>query len=383
MNALTVAALAAAAGLASTALGELTSKEVRGRLDKIPVAILRLAGRRLGTAVRDDLLDEWSAELHEIMQGPDALPVTRVLVGTRFALGLLTAGPRIEKELATADEAVGDHRGELPPSFQQAMPGVLVQSEELRLAACYLPTVLRTTGATSAREHELVIRGGWYDTIPIDQGRTGLVVGNVVVPGTASREHIATEMDIMVRLRAIVRARASRNVPPAELLRHVSRRANALGRRYPISAVTTLVYCVHDAEHQTLTYANAGHIPPMMRLPNGSVLTLDENTGSPLDAGQHSWLETSVAAPAGSFVAFYTKGLLQRGVNDLPALLAQDPDQGPATTGAGPVDLVRDLILAAARPAESDTAHDLALMVAHIPLPGTTQYSPFQATSAA
>lgn len=91
-----VALLAAITGAAA---GELVSEEIRGRLDHLPRRLLRLAARRLPPSLREDLLDEWDAELHEILRGVEALPVTRLIRGARFALGLFRAGPRIGREL--------------------------------------------------------------------------------------------------------------------------------------------------------------------------------------------------------------------------------------------------------------------------------------------
>jgi hypothetical protein len=59
-------------------LGDLVSEEIRGRLDRLPYALIRLAVRRVLPGVREDLAEEWTAELHEILRGAEALPVTRL-----------------------------------------------------------------------------------------------------------------------------------------------------------------------------------------------------------------------------------------------------------------------------------------------------------------
>jgi hypothetical protein len=74
--------------LAGICLG-LASEEICGRLDQLPRALIRLAGHRVLGEVRGDLIDEWSAELYEILHGAEALPVTRLIRGVRFGLGLL------------------------------------------------------------------------------------------------------------------------------------------------------------------------------------------------------------------------------------------------------------------------------------------------------
>jgi signal transduction histidine kinase len=61
-----------------------------------------LATRRVQADVRQDLADEWTAELHEILRGAEALPVTRLYRGTRYALGLLRTGPSIASDIRTS-----------------------------------------------------------------------------------------------------------------------------------------------------------------------------------------------------------------------------------------------------------------------------------------
>jgi hypothetical protein len=77
-----VAVLAGFAGILVLAcVGNLVSEEVRGRLDRLPHALIALAARRAPADVRAELAEEWTAELHEILHGKQALPITRLVVG--------------------------------------------------------------------------------------------------------------------------------------------------------------------------------------------------------------------------------------------------------------------------------------------------------------
>lgn len=78
-----------------TALGDLCSKEIRGRLDQIPYGLLNLVARRMPESVRADLLEEWEGELHQFLHGAEALPVTRLWRGLRYSASLLHAAPKI------------------------------------------------------------------------------------------------------------------------------------------------------------------------------------------------------------------------------------------------------------------------------------------------
>ena len=74
-----------------TALGDLLSEEIRGRLDRAPHLILRLAARRLPPGLRDENLVGWKADLYEYLRGAEATPVTRLWRGMRCAFGALTS----------------------------------------------------------------------------------------------------------------------------------------------------------------------------------------------------------------------------------------------------------------------------------------------------
>jgi hypothetical protein len=85
---LTVLGVLGAFGM--TALGDMLSEEVRDRLDHLPHAILRMAAHWLGATQRITVYeDEWLPELSYILKGDEARPVTRLVHGTMFAIGIL------------------------------------------------------------------------------------------------------------------------------------------------------------------------------------------------------------------------------------------------------------------------------------------------------
>jgi hypothetical protein len=85
------------------AIGDMVSAEVRDRLDRLPHAILRLAARRLDPAQYVTVYeDEWLAELTYILKGDEARPITRLVHGTRYALGILASANRITRHLHRA-----------------------------------------------------------------------------------------------------------------------------------------------------------------------------------------------------------------------------------------------------------------------------------------
>ncbi len=94
------AALGVLGGLGMTALGDMVSEEVRDRLDYLPHTILRLAARRLDPAQRVTVYeDEWLPELAYILKGDEARPITRLVHGTRYAVGICFGARRVAGSL--------------------------------------------------------------------------------------------------------------------------------------------------------------------------------------------------------------------------------------------------------------------------------------------
>lgn len=93
----------------AAALLELLKDELRGQIERIPFALLRLARRRVPADLRETLYDhEWLPELHHIVADAERLPITCLVQGTAYALGLVMAAPAIAEELATVRSAPSD-----------------------------------------------------------------------------------------------------------------------------------------------------------------------------------------------------------------------------------------------------------------------------------
>jgi hypothetical protein len=118
------AALALIGGLGMTALGDMVSEEVRDRLDHLPHAILQLAASRLDPELRVRYYEEdWLPDLAFLLKGDEARPVTRLIHGTSFALGILMSADRIG----------GAHQenGRLIAAVEQGMTGPEVLARKI------------------------------------------------------------------------------------------------------------------------------------------------------------------------------------------------------------------------------------------------------------
>src|SRR5690242_5563203 len=101
-----MAAIGIALGLLSAvllvALGDLLSEEIRGWLDLVPRGILRLAAAQLDPAQRETIYDaEWLPELCYALRGAESRPITRLILGTRYALGLVVAARRVSRRVGS------------------------------------------------------------------------------------------------------------------------------------------------------------------------------------------------------------------------------------------------------------------------------------------
>jgi hypothetical protein len=82
---------------------DLMSKELQGQAEQLPHRILRLAARRLPSALRTQYSEDWEAELDHILKRHDARPITRLLLGFRFAASLLRGARRLRADHIGAD----------------------------------------------------------------------------------------------------------------------------------------------------------------------------------------------------------------------------------------------------------------------------------------
>ncbi|MFI5080024.1 MAG: SpoIIE family protein phosphatase [Streptosporangiales bacterium] len=233
---------------------------------------------------------------------------------------------RLAHGLATADTFVREHA--IAETLQRSvLPGALPSIGRLDLAVCYLPA---TEGAD--------VGGDWYDAFPLEDGRVGLVIGDVT-------GHNIGSASIMGQVRSMLRAYAIDYPHPGEVLERTN---TALHRLLP-EALATAVYAVLDPSTGELVYANAGHLPPLVATGAGAVDYLDEATGSMLGASPDAtYTAGRRLLPAGGVLLNYTDGLIENGRRDLTDgldALAVVMRWSPARTAEETCAAVRDCLL--------------------------------------
>jgi len=207
---------------------------------------------------------------------------------------------RLAEGIATADTFVREHT--IAETLQRSvLPGTLPTIPGLDLAVSYLPA---SEGAD--------VGGDWYDAFPLDGDRVGLVIGDVT-------GHNITSASMMGQVRSLLRAYAIDHRDPGEVL---GRTNAALARLLP-EALATAVYAVLDLATGELSYANAGHPPPLVTADDGRVDYLDGTTGTMLGACSEATFSTGHwLLKGGAVLLYYTDGLIENQRRDITEGLA-------------------------------------------------------------
>lgn len=113
----------------------------------------------------------------------------------------------------------------------------------------------------------------------------------------------------MGRVRSALRAYAMLDVSPEQVLDLVDRKVN----HFEIGTMVTVACAVMLPPYDTMTFALAGHPPPVIACPDREAMLAPADVGLPLGTASHKpRSSTSLAVPPESVVAFYTDGLVER-----------------------------------------------------------------------
>lgn len=213
-----------------------------------------------------------------------------------------------------------------------------VEVEGVEIASVYRPG-----------SETLEVGGDWYDVFRLGDTTLALVVGDVVGHGLDAAV-------AMGQLRGAVRALALTGSP--------SRVLDALDlfvEQVPQGAMATLAYAELDLEDGTLTYACAGHPPPLLLGSDGGRL-LWEGRSLPLGASfdGHQRTQATDRLAAGESILLYTDGLVEdraRGISSGLDLLLEVAVQVGAVAPSSLVDIVVGRLVA-----EIDNKDDVCVL---------------------
>ncbi|MFG2602321.1 SpoIIE family protein phosphatase [Streptomyces sp. NPDC048514] len=157
------------------------------------------------------------------------------------------------------------------------------------------------------------VGGDWVNSFPLPDGRTALVVGDVVGHGLGAA---ATMGQLSMEARALLSA----GLAPDEVLEHLDETVTLLddaesGLAAGYSALgSTCCIALYDPVGHRVALSSAGHLPPVLVSPDGHA--------GPLAVRPHPGLGAEFAlrepfdvyefgAPPGSLLALYTDGLVE------------------------------------------------------------------------
>jgi GAF domain-containing protein len=177
--------------------------------------------------------------------------------------------------------------------LQQSMLTELPTISGMELHARYLPA-----------QDGAAVGGDWYDAFAQPDGSLMIAVGDV-------SGHDIEAAATMGQLRNLVRGDAfGRDDEPGRLLSQLDRALRGL--RVPAAATVVLARLRREHDAYTLSYSNAGHPPPLLLRPDGTV-EVWWTTPEPL-LGLTSRNERAThrrSIPRGSTLVLYTDGLVE------------------------------------------------------------------------
>ncbi|WP_053708775.1 PP2C family protein-serine/threonine phosphatase [Streptomyces sp. NRRL B-3648] len=243
-------------------------------------------------------------------EAADAVPIALSLEADGVHLGMLivygsdsSTAPEhvtaVAQQIAQALRRAGlhEHEHRVAERLQLSLLPQLPRLPGLETATCYAPG-----------SDLLSVGGDWYDVYEVDADHIGLSIGDVAGHGL----HEAT---VMAQITAALRNIVPRcGTDPAAVLDELN---TFLGRYHP-NGMATACYLVFEHRTRTLTYARAGHPPPLLIHADGASAYLDDAASPPLGPVRNvRYRQADVTVTEDDTLLLYTDGLIERRREDL------------------------------------------------------------------
>ena len=150
------------------------------------------------------------------------------------------------------------------------------------------------------------VGGDWYDYISLGDGNLAVVLADVSGKGMGAAL-------LMSSTRSVLRLHAARGLSPKEILSEVNK---FLVVDFPASKFVTLIFAVLNAAERKITFASAGHLPPLFADASGARF-LRADAGLPLGIMECEFSEHEIDMPPGSRVFLYSDGVTEAINSDL------------------------------------------------------------------
>jgi serine phosphatase RsbU (regulator of sigma subunit) len=182
-----------------------------------------------------------------------------------------------------------------------------IQMSLLPQGPMHMPGLALAGHCEPARE----VGGDYYDFLPLDNNRLGILIADVAGKGTSAALYMA-------ELKGIVLSLSQQHASPRQLLIDADR---IISKHLGSTSFITMTYAVVDLAAQTLTFARAGHCPlvyvpgpngglrtPQTLTPDGMVVGLQIDTG---DSFASLLEEITLPLGRGDLFLLYTDGITE------------------------------------------------------------------------
>jgi anti-sigma regulatory factor (Ser/Thr protein kinase) len=186
---------------------------------------------------------------------------------------------------------LNEHAHHIAATLQRSLlPSNIPEVSGLALATRYQP------GADGTQ-----VGGDLYDVVPYPDGRVGLAIGDVVGHGIEAAS-------LMGQLRNSLRAYALEDDQPERVVE----RLNRLMHHWQQDRIATLIYLIVDPRNGHVSFASAGHLPPLVCGPDGQARYLPGGEFVPLGVLPFGGYTAGEAVlEPGSTIVLYTDGLVE------------------------------------------------------------------------
>jgi serine phosphatase RsbU (regulator of sigma subunit) len=239
--------------------------ELLQKYPQIAYSMVEIMSERLDTS-NESAFNDLVAKNHALQKAYDEL---------KAAQAQIIEKERLERELQVAADIQ-----------LSILPDVLPDTEEFGFGARILP----------ARQ----VGGDFYDVFQLKDDRIGVLIGDVADKGVPSAL-------FMARAHALIMAEADIAITATEVMQLVNSHITRLQKS---TQFVTVLYGILDLKTRLFSYARAGHEPPLLLHPDGSVERLPHSAGMAVGLWDPITIdEREVTLASGDTLIMYTDGM--------------------------------------------------------------------------
>ena len=152
-----------------------------------------------------------------------------------------------------------------------------------------------------------VVSGDYYDFMAVSDGALAFAIGDVAGKGISAALLMATIQSAMRSQLSTSNGSGQHRPSPARMVSNLNQQLYATTS---LEKYATFYFALYDEPTHALTYANAGHVPPML-LRGSEILTMD-STGTVVGAFPFAtYEEKTVPLEHGDILLAYTDGIVE------------------------------------------------------------------------